>query len=110
MECVRAGPCCCCCCCCVVLVLLAGLPRKMGWSDVEDVDASKGIYAVCGQLWSGNGSPPKIVSVRPDSVADNLFFAILCASRFGVRGGPMGFFMTLLDASGAALGGYNQQS
>ncbi|XP_024380588.1 mitogen-activated protein kinase mpkB isoform X1 [Physcomitrium patens] len=24
----------------------------MGWSDVEDVDASKGIYAVCGQLWS----------------------------------------------------------
>lgn len=25
----------------------------MAWSDVEDVDASKGIYAVSGQLWSG---------------------------------------------------------
>ncbi|KAG0587203.1 hypothetical protein KC19_2G147900 [Ceratodon purpureus] len=24
----------------------------MGWSDVEDVDASKGVFAVCGQLWS----------------------------------------------------------
>jgi mitogen-activated protein kinase 1/3 len=31
--------------------LFGGL-SKMGWSDVEDVDASKGIYVVCGQLWS----------------------------------------------------------
>lgn len=34
------------------LLLVSELQSAMDWSDVEDVNPAKGIYAVCGQLWS----------------------------------------------------------